>query len=129
MNFKQKLKLGIFVVTGSLVLGLVAAPSVDQFFHPLDGQVSVISNSATTITVKAIRQRAKMVKSRSTQTVATPTATRTSFTITGPAPRPVPVVYREPGRPRSATSLGKPVAVASHQTSQRPAKLGPAVKN
>lgn len=129
MNFKQRLKLGIFVVTGSLVLGLVAAPSVNQFFQPLDDQVSVISNPATTITVKAIRQRAKTGKSRSTRTVAPQTETRVAFTTTGLAPRPVPVAYREPGRPRPATSLGKPVAVASHQTSQRPAKLGPAVKN
>jgi len=101
MNFKQKLKLGIFVVTGSLALGLVTAPSVNQIFHPLDDQVSVIRNPATTITIKAIHLQAKSVKSRSTRTVATPTATRASFTITGPAPRPVPVVYREPGQPRS----------------------------
>ncbi|MFC6295565.1 hypothetical protein ACFQH1_10180 [Lactiplantibacillus daoliensis] len=125
MNFKQKMKLGILIVTGSLALGLVAAPSVNQIFHQVDGQVNVISNSETAITVKAIRQQAKSVKSRSTRSVAT----RASFTTVSPVPKSVSVALTKQDRLRPATSLGRPVVVASHQASQRPTKLGPTVKN
>ncbi|ETY73399.1 hypothetical protein [Lactiplantibacillus fabifermentans] len=57
MDFTRKAKLGIFTATGALVLGLVAAPSVNHVLHAASDNVSTVSQTAAPTTVKATDQK------------------------------------------------------------------------
>lgn len=111
------------MVTGTLVVGLLVTPSVNQLVHH-DSQV--VSQS-TTVTVKAVTNQAKTTVAvqpkptiKSTQknsySVSKLTSTRQCRSIVTQA-RPIQVQRRAQ------------VVVAVVRVTGQPAKLGPAVKN
>jgi len=56
MDFKRKIKLGIFTATGALAIGLVAAPSVNHVLHAASDNVSTVNQTVAPTTVKATGQ-------------------------------------------------------------------------
>lgn len=145
MDFKRKMKLGIFMVTGSLALGLVTAPSVNQLYRRLGNNVSVVSEPATAVTVKALKLKTSTTKSRQTQSTVTQTSSQQARTRTDVRPKCLPVAVTKPRQQKLQTQSVKPVNVDTMASSRapqasqpqpvavrvnhQPAQLGPAVKN
>ncbi|AVK63643.1 hypothetical protein C5Z26_05785 [Lactobacillus sp. CBA3606] len=67
MDFKQKVKSGIFTATGALVIGLVAAPSVDHVLHAASNNVTTVSDTTAPTTVKATDQTVKATAASGTK--------------------------------------------------------------
>lgn len=145
MNFKRKIKLGIAMVTGTLVVGLLVTPSVNQLCHH-DGQVV---RQSTAVTVKALTNPTKTTAAIQPK-LAVKSTTKTNYsvsktastqqcpsvaltTISSQRPQSAPI------KPVSATVVtqARPtqfqrraqVVVAVARVTDQPAKLGPAVKN
>lgn len=68
MDFKRKTKLGIVTATGALIVGLVAAPSVNHVLHAASDNVSSVSQTAAPATVKATNQTVKATDASGTKT-------------------------------------------------------------
>lgn len=145
MNFKRKIKLGIAMVTGTLVVGLLVAPSVNQLFHH-DSQVV---RQSTAVTVKALVNPTKTTAAVQPK-LAIKSTTKANYSVSKLAStRQCPSVALttiSSQRPQStlvktlsATVLtqARPtqfqrrarVVVAVARVTDQPAKLGPAVKN
>jgi len=67
MQFKRKIQLGIATATGALVLGLVAAPSVNHVLHAASNNVTTVSQTAAPTTVKATDQTVKATSASGTK--------------------------------------------------------------
>ncbi|VDG19998.1 hypothetical protein [Lactiplantibacillus mudanjiangensis] len=67
MQFKRKVKVGIFATTSALVLGLVAAPSVNHVLHAASDNVTTVSQTAAPTTVKAADQTVKATSASGTK--------------------------------------------------------------
>lgn len=103
------------MVTGTLVVGLLVTPSVNQLVH----RDSQVVSQSTTVTVKAVTNQTKpTIKStqKNSYSVSKLTSTRQCRSIVTQA-RPIQVQRRAQ------------VVVAVVRVTGQPAKLGPAVKN
>ncbi|BDZ31731.1 hypothetical protein RA086_10930 [Lactiplantibacillus sp. WILCCON 0030] len=129
MDFKRQIKLGIFVTTGLIVLGLLITPSVNQLFHMAVGDVSVVKTTKTALTVSATSQKAKLASSVTRRIKATTSKSTTATNLPKQTRQKKALAFADHVQPAAQKVEPRPKNVGARMTSpmkwQQPAPKVP----